>query len=971
MGAGLQGLRLFISYARGGRSHSVARALRVALSEHGAEVFLDEVALPPGSTALSGQLARAIEQAHALVFLLGETTHKCDWQEREARYAQDHAVPVLVVQTCPVTPPLYVYDAVPIPALGRLPEWLPALVAALQCQARPAAPVPLAASAPQAQTVLEQAVHRYLADLLAGELADRTTRYTPLVGRQCEQSSPLKGRRGLRFATTMVTRLHEAPGKERTFTDALDAFRALPQTKQPRLAVLGEPGAGKSFTLERLFCEWAEAVLRPTPAQASRLVPVPLLVRLGDWTRSAEPLEDFLTDQLRQQGAPEALAHGWRTLRDERRAVLLLDAFNEIPVGQRVHKAPQVQKLAEDARWAAVLISCRERDFTQTLALPFDTLTLQPLKPAQVMDYLYRWELVNYDEGMARRRAERQFWQLAAGDQAAVARVVCEAWVTKGGSFEQFWEADDSLPHKTIRLYEQQIRHELGHNPRSLLRLASSPFWLALLVECELLGAQRLTRLHLVDEFLKAAYADGKRLCERRNALDELPELNTWHQVLMDVALALQHGAASTATAADDETGAQTRLPREQAPANLTPQLLEFSIGVQVLKESSGQLHFSHQLLQEAMAAQAMLDAAQGGWPEATRFWPASHWWQRNGWEVVAEMVGESLAEDAPAFQSFIAWLAVAQPELALRVWQQLGSPALPPELREHIRRTWLPGMTDPTIWPRPEARAAIGRTMAGFDLDNRPGIGLRPDGLPDIDWVEFNDGQPFIYQEERHPGLPPFALARYPVTHRQFQAFVDAADGYGSSLWWRGFEDQKRESPQDAEWPQANCPRENVCWFEAVAFCRWLTHRLGLPPGQVVRLPTEREWEHAARGRTGWACPSAAQGYVVGHANCDESGEDDGASLQRTSAVGLYPQGATSEGSLLDMVGNVWEWCADTYDPEDAKKGECADVERVVCGGSWLNNLASLRTADRAPLVPGSMDSSIIGFRVCRASPI
>ena len=167
MGAGFQGLRLFISYARGGWAHSVARALRMALSEHGAEVFLDEVALPPGSTALSGQLARAIEQAHALVFLLGETTHKCDWQEREARYAQDHAVPVLVVQTCPVTPPLYVYDAVPIPALGKLPEWLPALVVALQCQAKPAAPVPLAASAPQAQTVLEQAVHRYLADLLA------------------------------------------------------------------------------------------------------------------------------------------------------------------------------------------------------------------------------------------------------------------------------------------------------------------------------------------------------------------------------------------------------------------------------------------------------------------------------------------------------------------------------------------------------------------------------------------------------------------------------------------------------------------------------------------------------------------------------------------------------------------------------------------------------------------------------------
>lgn len=400
----------------------------------------------------------------------------------------------------------------------------------------------------------------------------------------------------------------------------------------------------------------------------------------------------------------------------------------------------------------------------------------------------------------------------------------------------------------------------------------------------------------------------------------------------------------------------------------LSEQVLEFAVATQVLREQEGQVFFAHQLQQEALAAVALLAQAQAGVPAHT-WWPREAWWQRNGWEVVAELAGEQVAGDAQAVQRWVAWLAEAQPEVAARVWQATGSPPLSTELRQHIRRTWLPGMTDPAQWPRPEARAAIGRAMAWFDLDNRPGVGLT-DGLPDIAWAEFNDGLPFIYQGAEHPGLPPFALARYPVTHRQFQAFVDAPDGYRERQWWLGFEDRWQEAPRDAAWPDANCPRERVSWFEAVAFCRWLTHRLGLPAGQVIRLPTEWEWERAARGRSGWEYPGSANGYVAGQANCCEPETEGGAFLQRTSAVGLYPQGATLEGGLLDMAGNVWEWCACPSGLEDAEKGTFANVSCVQVGGSWYTEPAELHAADRFDYLPDYWDGTL-GFRVCRASPI
>ncbi|MGF1547359.1 MAG: formylglycine-generating enzyme family protein [Thiotrichales bacterium] len=273
--------------------------------------------------------------------------------------------------------------------------------------------------------------------------------------------------------------------------------------------------------------------------------------------------------------------------------------------------------------------------------------------------------------------------------------------------------------------------------------------------------------------------------------------------------------------------------------------------------------------------------------------------------------------------------------------------------------------MTDLEREPNPQARAAIGRALGRFGLDRRRGVGLRDDALRDIDWLEVPAG-PFIYQKDgdqprRSLTLPSFFIARYPITNAQFQAFVDAG-GYGEDTWWAGLH-QRIAEPRPSAWNEPNAPRETVSWYEAAAFTRWLSAGLGY----AISLPTEEQWEKAARGVDGREFPWG-NGYRAGYANCSELAEGGGFHVDRPTAVGLYPH-ARSPLDVEDMSGNVWEWCLIEYrDPANTSlEGEVARVQR---GGSWFNYPTDCRAACRGSFVPGYR-FDLIGFRLCCASPI
>jgi len=329
----------------------------------------------------------------------------------------------------------------------------------------------------------------------------------------------------------------------------------------------------------------------------------------------------------------------------------------------------------------------------------------------------------------------------------------------------------------------------------------------------------------------------------------------------------------------------------------------------------------------------------------------------------VAEIAGESCDGDDAMGTRLVGWLADANPEVACEVWRRIGSPAMSASALDGIAAQWVPRLSDPRAEPSPLARAAIGRALGGFDLDRRHGIGLRADALPDIDWVRIETPQPFVYQQGTHPPLPPFKIARYPVTHRQSQAFIDAG-GYGAdNPWWKGLA-QRFDAPADAQWTEPNAPRETVSWYEAVAFCRWLGHALD----QQIILPTEQQWERAARGLDGREYPWGF-GYRAGSANCRETASDidGGVDVGRTTAAGIFS--VCSEEGVFDLAGNVAAWCLNEYKNSN-QNGTSGEAARVIRGGSWGSVARDLRAISRLGGSPG-IRGYFGGFRLCRVSPI
>ncbi|MEW8632325.1 MAG: SUMF1/EgtB/PvdO family nonheme iron enzyme [Candidatus Thiodiazotropha sp.] len=268
-----------------------------------------------------------------------------------------------------------------------------------------------------------------------------------------------------------------------------------------------------------------------------------------------------------------------------------------------------------------------------------------------------------------------------------------------------------------------------------------------------------------------------------------------------------------------------------------------------------------------------------------------------------------------------------------------------------------------------PRRRLAIGDELAKLG-DPRHGVGLDARGLPDIDWVEIPEG-PFLYGRElEQRELPTFYMARYPVTNVQYQAFIDAG-GYDDKRWGEGLAmsfaesfEESLKSPDDHGLTERNRPWDNVSWCKAIAFCRWLSDRLGYE----IRLPTEWEWEKAARGTDGREYPWG-EGYRPGFANINETATKAGPTyLEQTTAVGLYPQGASPYG-VEDLTGNVREWCLNEYNnPERIEPG--GDSARVLRGGSWRGDPEDARAPFRLGFHPDYRDCSF-GFRVVCSSPI
>lgn len=778
-----------------------------------------------------------------------------------------------------------------------------------------------------------------------------------------------------------------------------------------QLVILGDPGSGKSSFVNNLafllLCarsgqkslpeQWTFGALLPVRILLRELAPtLPLedeLARL-----SAEQRERALCDAVRV-GIDKLLAAFdagdaaplVRDLLEQGKCLVILDGLDEVAPDRRRLVRDAVEAFARRYADNRFLVTCRIRSYQSDARLAsFADVTLAPFDDDKINQFVTAWYTALVDVGqLPRAQADQRADNLreAVGRLAELARnplLLTTMAVVHTAQVE--------LPRERARLYQRCVevllrrwhKHKQGELP-VLTELGLS--------EAELMA----TLWHVAFE----AQARGKP-----GEAADLPR----SLVLKILATHMQH----------DYAKAQRFLDHVDERAGL----LVGRGGVDELVYS-----FPHRTFQEFLAGCYLaLGERDFGRQLRTRLDEGDRW------TLAARLGAEHLLYNAnnkwSVLDALYTLCPVAEPNLETDwrgvVWagsittemgidkiradtdKPDGGLAFLQRLMSRLVALLERGLLTPL------ERAEAGVALAKLD-DPRPGVGVRVDGLPDFVWCEIPAGSftmgsdrkrdswasdAEMPQHEEKSITRAYLISKYPVTNAQFRAFVKAA-GYREPRywqeaavqgWWQAgmfkgtWDAQPRDQPYDFGEPfnLANHPVVGISWYEALAFCRWLSERFQNSDFQlqiekiadanlqsaitnrkfVLRLPTEAEWEKAARGTDGRIYPWNGE-ITPQHANYGNTG------INTTSAVGIFPQGVSPFG-VLDMSGNVWEWCSTKwvgnykgYDKEIQERENLeGDAPRVLRGGSWFYDRDLVRAAFRGWLYPNLGDRNR-GFRV------
>jgi len=776
--------------------------------------------------------------------------------------------------------------------------------------------------------------------------------------------------------------------------------------RHPRLVLLGDPGSGKStfvdFVTMCLAGEWlgqpavnlnlltaplpddeeeddddGKEQTERQPWQHGALLPVPVILRdfaarglpPGGATATAEHLWRFIAAELKT-GALGAFA---RPLAEEllsRGGLLLLDGLDEVPEAdqRRVQIKQAVTDFARTFKLCRILVTSRTYAYQQQdWRLPgFEETVLAPFSRGQIIRFVNHWYRhlaglrgLNPDDAQGRaellKRAifgSDRLRSLAERPLLLTLMASLHAW--RGGS----------LPEKREELYADTVDLLLdwwespkvvrGQQGQVEVRQRSLAEWLQV---------DRAKVRQQLNHLAFAAHADQ-------------PEL--------------------TGTADVSEANLVTGLLQVSQNPDIKPvRLVEYlrdRAGL-LLPRGVGVYTFPHRTFQEYLAACHLTDT---DYPERVGQLARR---EPNRWREVALLAGAKAArgtsaaiwqladalcyrDPGPATTPDDRWGALLAGQALVETANlQQVSERNHPKL-ERVRR-WLVAIIEGDDLPAIE-RAEAGNVLAALG-DERPGVGLLPAGRPDIDWCEVSAG-PFLYGDEKQKvDLPAFKISRYPITNAQYQAFM--ADGGYTDQWqhcwteagweWKG--DQTQPEQYGGGFDLPNHPVVGVSWYEAVAFSNWLNERIAngdwanermtadrkavwleiqalIVNGQSkITLPTEREWEKAARGTDGREYPWG------NNANPNKANYDE-TQIGTTSAVGCFPQGESIYG-CRDMAGNVWEWCRTKYRQPDNHDLEGTDV-RVLRGGAFDLDTQNARCASRLGLNP-NFGGLAFGYRV------
>lgn len=756
------------------------------------------------------------------------------------------------------------------------------------------------------------------------------------------------------------------------------------------MVLLGDPGSGKStfitnFTLALALHRldpahsWLDR-LRGWPPGESRLLPLTIVLR--DFTAAspavtarATPsrLWDFIVARLDEQNLRFA-ADPLEEKLERGHAIVFLDGLDEIgDPRQRVFVRGAVQAFAGRYPRSRVVVTCRSLAYQQPAwqLEGFESITLAPFNREQVDRFVAGWyqELarlggiksgaiatVTWNLQAAVRR--RDLWRLATNPLLLTAMALVHTH--KG-----------QLPDARALLYEETLDILLWRWEQVKVSGRDEPHRLrALLVQ-----AGR-TDVDLKRSLWRLAYETHGE------------GFSTGHEAVADISEARLQEALI-----------ELHPDRSRDWAHEVAQVMCLRAGL-LLERTPGVYTFPHRTFQEYMAG-AYLSVQPDFARRAALLVEQATYWR----EVILLAVGRLVylnGEIAKPLE-LVAELCPARLEATERIWRggwsavevllemglhRVRESALGRDLAERVCARLVELLEAGALGP--VERAEAGRALAHLG-DPRAGI-------TSVEAMEFCRVPPGAFwmgegwEAHLNDGLGyDYWIGRYPVTHAQFKSFIDAG-GYREPRYWgeavkhgvwkRSGEVQgrwdyaARSGPHDSGFPYTlpNHPVVGVTWYEALAFTRWLTEYLHreqrLPEGYEVRLPSEVEWEKAARG--GVEVPrepvvrtvsAIATGEVFDGLDRNPEprrqfpwiGEADpqranyaATNLGSTSTVGCFPLGASPYG-CLDMAGNCWEW---TESPgrkrDDANLAADPEVPRVLCGGAFHYDVSSLRCAFR-----------------------
>lgn len=734
------------------------------------------------------------------------------------------------------------------------------------------------------------------------------------------------------------------------------------------LVVLGDPGAGKSTLMKMMALACAEGKADERLGLPGDPLPIllPLAAYAGAQANRECCLADFLGDYYRVRGLQDGMAPLFADALARGRALVLLDGLDEVLenrafVVDRVEEffrqhAPGGNGLPEGNRLVVTSRIVGYRD-APLRAEGLATVTLVDFGRAQIEQFAHNW---------------------------------CHA-------FEVATHGDTPEAHAAAETEKGELLEAVWSNP-GVERLASNPLLLTVLALIKRQGVSLPhRRVELYELYLKtliSAWGQARAL-DRRPVGPELDYLET-ARVLGPLALWLRETNPGAGLARQEEVlrwlaeyyqGEEWGL----VPGEARRRARGFLAAVRkysnlLVERGEGTYGFIHLTFEEYLAAQGVaqrgeLDLGQTAalllahldepaWHETTLLTVGYLGIVQRNRRSASALIEQLLAAEREGDGR--GWNVVVAGE-ALR---DVGAVGVTDLCRGRVLKTLVATMRDAAV--RPDYRWQAG-LLLGW-------LGWVPEDLDT--WIEIPAG-PFLYGDGPKERIIEHAyrISKYPISNIQFARFVEAGGYEDESYWspeglaWRSGESDEqlddswrryveRRSPQERNRPwywgdpeRANplTPVVGVSWYEAEAYCRWLTGELRragtIGKDQVARLPAEEEWERAARGADGREYPWG-EGFNVSRCNLKIGPHPAGG----TTAVCTYPGGASPD-NLWDCSGNVWEWTGSWH-----REGSSS---RVLRGGSWAHydDERYARCSSRLNFHPANF-IDYIGIRVVVGSP-